>query len=357
MTRRVHAGMVGFTLLLAAAAGGCDRSPTSPPPAESGGGRSLERLTIGGPLSIAPGETARYTATAHYSNGSSEDVTAVASWTPPAHASSPLRFTTAGVASAVRPGENIVTATYGAKAASMHVLVLPPGTFKLSGTIAEAGGGPLSGVTVEVVSGTGQGLQTITESQGRYALYGVAGQVGVRASADGFTPQVREVVVNGSDATEGFALVPAEMPADVSGLWTMTLFASQGCRAGLPEIAKGRAYGVQLIQQGTALRVGISGPTVQHVTPSQHFGSVFGSRVLLSIVGDTDYGDWTTPDFYDLLSPTETLGFSGRAEGTVTSAEIRATMYGDLAYWNSNVQTFVPTWNCRARDHELILRR
>lgn len=356
-----RAGIIVFTLALAAAAGGCDRSPTSPPtgPASPGTGGVpwLQDLTVEGPASIALGQTGRYTARAHYSNSVSKDVTADAVWTPPESASSPVRFTTAGVASAQQSGENLVTAAYQGRSASIRVLALPLGTFKLSGTVAESGAGALSGVTVEVISGTGEGLRTTTQRQGQYALYGVGGQVVLRASAPGFNLQLREVVVRDNDATEEFSLLPSELPADVSGMWTMSLSSSPRCRAGLPEIAKGRTYQVELTQQRTQLTMKISAPTVQ-VLNSSHSGSVLGSLVRLSIVGDTDYGEWSTPDFWDHLSASERLGFSGLAIGELKGTEIRAAMHGDLVYWKTgNAPTFEPTWYCRATDHELILRR
>ena len=55
------------------------------------------------------------------------------------------------------------------------------------------------------------------------------------------------------------------------------------------------------------------------------------------------------------LSATETFGFDGLADGTVTGSEIRAAMNGDLVYWNA--RTFAPAWYCRATNHVVILRR
>ena len=52
----------------------------------------------------------------------------------------------------------------------MNVLVLEPGTFKLSGVVSDSSGGMISGVTVEVLSGTGKGLKATTDSHGQYAF-------------------------------------------------------------------------------------------------------------------------------------------------------------------------------------------
>ena len=47
-----------------------------------------------------------------------------------------------------------------------------------------------------VVSGTGAGLQTLTDESGRYALYGVAGTIQLRVVSDGFELATRVVDVN-----------------------------------------------------------------------------------------------------------------------------------------------------------------
>jgi len=324
---------------------------------------TFSRLRIEGPTQVAPGETPRYAAIAEYSDGSSKDVTATASWRPTAE-SFPIHFTSPGIAAPAQRGEAIVVADAVGTLARLSVMVLEPGTFKLSGTISEAGAGPLLyGATVEVLSGIGQGLRAVpgswinadTWDSKRYSLYGVAGPVRLRASAEGYTPQVRDVVVTGNDATQAFALTPAEASAEVSGIWTMTVSPAPGCRPGLPDIARGRTYQVQLIQNGTRLKVKFSSPTLRQINPDEHSGTVVGSRVRFTIVGDTDYGEWSYPDLFDQLSSTETFGFDGTVEGSVDGSEIRAMMSGDLVYYNG--PTWEPAWYCRSKDHVVTLRR
>src|ERR1700704_4641889 len=85
----------------------------------------------------------------------------------------------------------------------LPVLVLEPGTFRISGTVTETGGAVIS-AGIEIVSGTGTGLHTTT-AQGHYALYGAAGDVQLRASRDGFEEQVHRLVVT-DNATDDFDL-------------------------------------------------------------------------------------------------------------------------------------------------------
>lgn len=352
---RIAGAAFGWTraawLVALASIGSCDRSPAAPTPAESQP-VTLSRVRIEGPTLVAPGDSPRYTAIAEYSDGSSKDVTATALWMPNSE-SFPIHFTSPGTAAPAIRGEAVVAAIAGA-VGRLTVMVMEPGTFKLSGTVSETGVGALFGVTVDVLSGIGQGLRAISNSKG-YALYGVAGPVRLRASAEGFTPEVLDVVVTGTDATQPFTLTPAAATADVSGTWTMTVAPASGCRPGLPDIARGRTYQVELIQNATRLKVRFSSPTLRQYNPDSHSGTVLGSAVRLSIVGDTEYGGWSSPNLYDQLSATETFGFDGFVQGTVNGSEIRATMDGDLVYFKR--PTFEPTWYCRAKDHPVILRR
>ena len=323
------------------------------PSAAAGQPVTISRIRIEGPTLVAPGESPRYAAIVEYSDGSSKDVTATASWFPNG-ASFPINFASPGIAAPAQRGEALVVANAGT-IGRLTALVLEPGTFKVTGLVSEAGVGALDGAMVEVLSGVGQGLQATSNSKG-YALYGVSGPVRLGASADGFTPQVHDVVVTGNDATEAFILTPADSTVDVSGAWTMTLSPSPACRAGLPEIGAKPDLPDGLIQQATRLQVRITSPTLRQDSTSQHSGTVLGSRLRFVFVGDsgTEEG-WIYPDLIDYISATEKFGFTGFVEGTANGSDMRATMDGDLVYWVA--PTLGATWWCRAKDHIVTLRR
>ena len=256
------AGWARGALFVIALAGisSCDRSPAAPSPAAEQP-VTLSRVRIDGPTLVAPGDSPRYMAIAEYSDGSSKDVTATASWFPNAELF-PIYFTSPGIAAPARRGEATVSANAGG-IGRLTVRVLEPGTFKLGGPLSETGVGALHGATVEVLSGVGQGLRATSDSKG-YALYGVAGPVRLRASAEGFTPQVLDVVVTG-DTTQA-------LRADTGGghhrrfrILDDDRLAVPGCRPGLPDIARGRTYQVELIQNATRLQVKVSSPTLRQV--------------------------------------------------------------------------------------------
>jgi Carboxypeptidase regulatory-like domain len=356
--KRFKSGCV-LLMMLAWACDGGNGSPTSPSTSQV----TLLGIRVNGPASVPPGDTAHYTATAQYSDGSSKDVTAAALWSPTyseywdpvARAEFALSFMSPGVTAAAIRGERNLFALYEGMRGMLNVLVLEPGTFKLSGVVSDSSGGSLDDVTVEVLSGTGKGLKATTNNIGQYVLYGVAGPVQLRTSADGFHAEMRDVGVTGNGGSEPFALTPVESPADVSGTWTMTVRSSPRCRAGLPDIAQGRTYEVRLTQQGTTLHWRMSSPTLERDVTSGFGNIVLGPRVRLELPGDTDEGEYTSPVLYDRLSPTELFGFTGSAEGAVTGQEIRLALNGSLTYWDQSGRGSF--WYCRTTDHVITLRR
>ena len=272
-----------------------------------------------------------------------------------------LYFTAPGIAVGVRPGAASVIARVAPTQASLSVVVLEKGTFKLcvGPDPVETGDWPLEGVSIDVVSGTGVGLRATANSLGEYALYGVAGPTQLRVSGNGFTPQVRDLVVTADTNAENFVLAPREPPAPgIAGDWTLMLKPSPTCPAAPPDIARGRSYQVQIKQQGTGLTYVISGPTTT-VSSDQQFntGVLFGAHVKLYFVGDTNYGDWSTGYITDRLSPTETMQFMGTLEGDLMDSTITATMSGVIVYYDHTRTSFAPNWYCRAKDHVVVLRK
>ena len=348
--RKRAAGMVAV-VIGCVALHACHGGPTQPSPVVSS-------LTISGPTEATTGETLHFRATAHFPDGSSEDVTAKAEWYPTS--SSPIYFTSPGVAVANRMGDGLARARYTSyqspadstsRSAELRVFVLDPGTFRLTGTITGLDGQSVYG-RIDVLEGIGQGQRAFGS---RYDLLGVAGLVRLQVSADGYVSQVHEVRVTGNGAVHDFALVPLEAPVDVSGVWTMTIAASPGCPDGLPNAAHRRTYTVRLLPKGTTLSVEITSPTLRVSDPVLVSGVVEGARVRLDFQDVLD--DFTgrlSPNLLDRLNPTETLSFAGTVAGMLTGVEIPATMAGTLSYWKGLVHD-EPDWRCRADDHPVKL--
>jgi len=354
MGRSVLSTAIALGLAIALA---CDRAPSSPSPSSVGSGTTMTGLTIGGPSRIAPGAAASFKATATYSDGTTKDVTAEAAWTPTAVGPAiSVYFTGPGMAVGANRGEGEVAARLGAKQSSQHVLVLEDGTFKLSGTVAETGGRLVPGASVDVISGTGSGLHAVTDTQGRYALYGVAGQIRLRASSPGLNTEERDAVVSSDASLDPLALAPLERPESIGDTWVMALAPSASCSGGPADLIRSRRYEVTFVQQGTGLKLTIASPTLHVYNPNENGGTVFGSHVSFTFIGDTDYGDWSSADIQDLIGAGQRFEFDGLVDGTVAGSEIRALLNGDFMYYDGT-GSFGPTWWCRAKDHAVTLRR
>jgi hypothetical protein len=167
-------------------------------------GPGLIGLEIVGPDAVQPGSSTQLRAIASVSDGSSRDVTRAATWsvTPATHSgcsgSTPLTVSISddGVLAAARSGDAIATARLsGGLEDRKEILSLPQGTFRLIGvvTIGDIPGAPLPFVQIEVVQGTGAGLQTATTGDGCYALFGLSGSVTIRLTRDGY--ETREEAV------------------------------------------------------------------------------------------------------------------------------------------------------------------
>jgi hypothetical protein len=303
---------------------------------------------------------------AAHADGSSKDVTTAATWrvlnVPPLLQPSELvlQFVSPGTAQAWTRGEANVQAVSGnVQSPTLLVRVLEPGTFKVSGRVTEAGGAPLRG-KVEIASGTGAGLSTVSDSNigGQYALVGAAGDVEVRTSADGFEQQVRRVVVT-ADANADFSLSPLVTPADVSGSWTVTLSASVSCRDALPELARERTFTAAITQQSTTFRIGLSSPTSKNLCPLD-FGRILGGALSFVILGEdaASDGSFVVPCMVDSLTPTASLGIYGTVSGTVSGSKIHGSLDGHVDYYSpAQPVGGKPQTQCSAPDHAMVFRR
>ena len=294
---RVLTGVLGL-----AAVSACGNSPTEP-------FDGVKKLEVTGPTTAAPGQTLRYVATAHYVDGSTRDVTGDVTWN--STNSGLLSFTSPGVVTAKFNGEADVTAIFHVFNVKVHVLVLEPGTFKLTGTIKERGGGGLPfGGRISILSGVGQGKLAFG---GAYMFYGVAGPIRLEVSSTGYVSGVHDIDVTGHTVHD-FELVPVETPVDVAGDWTLTLGPPPpGCPDGLPALAQTRSYSLAVIQKGTELELRLRSPTLQVVSDFNTGGTVSGQRVSLCFSNSAnDFDEEVSINLLDKLSATETFSFTGR---------------------------------------------
>ena len=197
MSRRACLISLCVLTTVAATAVACDHSPSaptvlnSPPP----GAPSVVRLEIDGPPTLAPGASAQFSAIEHLADGTSRRVAGPISWRS---SSSVCEVTPLGLVTAIERGETVLTAAIDNRSSTREVIVLPDGTFRLTGTVTEAGVGlPIAGARLEVIASPPSPLVTFTDGGGRYRLYGVAGDIQLRVTKEGYPTHSEPVVVTG----------------------------------------------------------------------------------------------------------------------------------------------------------------
>jgi hypothetical protein len=327
--------------------GGGTTGGTSPPtgPATTG-------LILDGPRSVAPNTTAQLTLTAQFSDGTTKDVTRDAVWT----SSSTARVTiAAGLATGRTPGEANITARYTPPGQffltrSKELIVVPDGTFRVVGRVLESGLGiPIPGARVTVRTGNAAGQVTTVFGDGRFRLYGLAGQNGIEARQSGYRDDFRDIVITDHDQSIDFVLIAGASPEGVEGSYTLTLAASAGCRDALPEEARVRVYDAELTRtNGRILSVALSGATLS--------SNRFSGRIDPIDLVTFQFGD----PYYYYYSPliermgTNQLQVSGFVNARLMNDRIAGTMSGLI---DLRTDRGVRLGACSAPDHSFELRR
>jgi hypothetical protein len=344
-------------LVLAATVSAChDGSPATP----SGPKALLSLHIVGNSNFTAVGQSSQFTATASYSDGSTDNVTKAATWDVADH--SVAQFGLPGLLTSKQLGETTVSARIGQQSQSVHVRVMPAGTYVLTGTVREPGF-VVSGATVAILDGPNAGLSRTTAFNGSYTLYGIAGVVTIRAQKTGYVDQTLQVSVT-QDQVLDFTLMPTQAPVGISpGPYQATFTASPSCTQ-LPADARTRTYAASLSQTGARLDVTLTGPGLnagKAPTQTTLTGRVVDKTVTFQFnLGYSSYYyyDYFTPGpgtLLDQLSPMRYVGISGTATGAITGSGITGTLAGAVIYIeapNGLNKPGMKTTSCAKPDHQ-----
>ena len=337
---------------------GSDSTPTSP---RAPGGVTVPvvtlRIEITAPAQVAPGQSVQLTAQAVKNDGSREDVTSRTLWT--SNAGAVLGVTDSGLASGVQAGEAMVTARADSLTATTRVLVLPAGTFLLSGMTTEYGA-PVDGVDIEVVEGIGTGMKTTSRADGTYALYGVAGQISLHVKRDGYINTTESLTV-ASNTTRDLSLAPERTTEPYTGTYTMTVTAVAPCFGGeLPSEARRRVYTAQVLQRGSSLRVTLA--DADFIITRGYGNSFQGTTALGTFNFDLRKYDWyyyrdAAPEFQvvERLSGNLAVVLFGTAEASGSTSRLngRIQWMGATSRMTSPHEPMIGS--CRA-EFEMVRR-
>ena len=212
--REISCVLIATATLSWACSGKSMTAPSSAPPAQT---PVVTAVTVTGNVPTV-GQTTQLTAIATLSNGTTQDVTAQATWQ--SSNASIVSVSSGGVASGAAAGEADIKATYAGATGSLH-LKLPALTFAVSGVIVDSDSGRSIEAEVEVVDGANAGKVTRADGSGHYALSGlVPGSFGLRARATGYQSGDTRVTVVDADARADITLRRVPTRPDYSGTWT-----------------------------------------------------------------------------------------------------------------------------------------
>jgi hypothetical protein len=366
MTRKIIVAMCVLGLLAT-----CRRSatPTSPTVATA---PLLASVVIEGPNPIQPGETRQFTLRARMTDGTTQDVTSAGVW----KTSNPaiINVAASGLVTGTVAGEVTISASYQGRSASVVIVSLPDGTGILAGNVRESTFA-IANSTVEVVGGPYGGKSVV--SSGFYRLYGVVGDLQVRASAAGYVGQTTQASVSPfttprRDSTLNFDLTPVIPDLSLTGNFRVTLTPSPSCTT-LPAEVGTRQYTAVITQNGPALTIVLGGAEFATVSgrPNNQFTGRARSNAVELAVGSYDYYY-----YYSILGFAERLlpapvgqwGFNasryltviGAAQGSASTSSFSATMNGTVSVvdaptgWTGRQTTIA---SCRAANHQLTFVR
>lgn len=318
MTPRLTAVAVVTCVLSAACGGGSTTSPGPPPPP------TVTSVAVTG-AAAAPGvgDTAQLSATAAFSDGTSQVVTLQATWQT--SNATVATVSPSGLATFLAAGEAELRATFRSTIGTARVVVTArsPTRFQLNGTITERGGPkPVAGATVTVVDGPDAGRSAVTDASGVYSLANISmGSFNLRAARTDYETQTIPVSLT-ADSRVDFALnllppppPPPPPPVDVSGFfgtYTVSLsVAQQSCEFPFTVGPTG-TMNLNGRSDGSDLVVTI----VERGTTRTYRGALRPDGTFDGIGGGVIAGFSQGPDRHD---------YSGDISGTVSGRAINAT--------------------------------
>jgi Big-like domain-containing protein len=346
--------VLAFVLLLA-----CDRGPTGPsgpippPGLPPGGTVVVSGLEITGPATVAPDSTEQFKAIARYSNATTRDVTDQARWL--SSDVSVLSISATGLATGLVRGEASITAWFeGWTRVKDAVMVLPPGTYRVSGAVRDAGL-PVFDARVEVAGGPAQGLGVT--ANGDYRLYGVAGDVELRATRDGYRDNTKRLRIASHQLVD-FDLELSAPREEISGRYTLTIAAADECRAALPEAARARTYTAVLTQRAASLDGTLEGAEFyveSYGTLNRFSGTVQPNLVTFRLSQPYDYFNYLPDVVERLTTPTSAyLAIVGDVVTTASSGRRSGALDGVIETMDGRFRRLV---SCRSRHHQFVLSR
>ena len=330
---------------------GCDRSPTRPG-TDPLAGPSVKTLDIVGPATLPPGASAQFSISATWSDGVPREVRGV-NWT----SSSPdvVFIDSSGKATAHKGGRAYISATAGGRSAlAVRLLVLPHGTFWVSGDVND-GAYAVEAAFVEAVSGADT-VTAVTGYDGQFHLFGVRPDAVLRVSKEGYATFEQNLQLT-TDRTIRIHLALARDRLHIAGDYTLTITAD-ACTdpAPLAQHLRRRTYRARVIQTEERVAVTVTGGdfvSYERYVANQIAGFVFPTTATFVLWP----GDWMDPPgLAERFGDGTMLVFDGRAIVRATASGLSGTFDGTFIHQEPGGMTRI-IGSCKSASHTFTLTR
>ena len=308
-------------------------------------------LQLEGPSSIAPGQSAQLVAAIRLADGTTKQPSLS---TPVQWFSSNtniLRVSSTGLATGVQVGEARITVFYGTgismRQATKEFIVVPAGTYRLTGMITEAGFPSVSviGARVEVMPGS---LAAITGLDGRYTLYGVPSDSVVTISKAGYTT-VSQALQLTAHATRNFVLALSGPRFMIAGPYTLTIDVTGSCSSSTPLSAslQLRSYEAVITQTGPEIFVTLTEPRFR-INPigkgNKFIGRAGTDGVTFTLDAFDPYYYYYYQTYYpsvaERLSDSTILVPWGTVFATGSTTSLSGSMQGGIYRWDARFPAY-----------------
>jgi hypothetical protein len=323
---------------------------------------TVASIKLNGPTRFAPTSSPTFTVAARMSDGTSQDYTSKVQWNAYGiYGPTPIVMSSSGGVTVRSSGEATIQARFGNLTSSLNAMVIPDGTYRLVGTVNEAGL-PVTSATVSVVTGTGSGLAATTDYQGQYRLYGVAGPVQVQVSKLGYDAVTNTATISTDDVLDFPNMSETGGPPTIAGTYSLSIVAAGDCHViNTPPLAtpyRNRTYTAVVTESGPVVTVTLSGA---NFVIANGRGNKFAGRVTPGHVSFTlgDTGSYAyyyyytvgSPDVVEQLDANSFLSFWGTVDAPLSPAVIAGSFYGNIVTYTGTKLTE----SCASNHHQFTM--
>ena len=298
---------------------------------------------------VGPGGVGQFTLTAFYADGTSGDVSARAAWFFDASIVQPQgegRFV------GRKRGETAILARYSNMNRSREVIVLPEGTFRVTGRVYEPGRTyPIGQAHISVNDGAGGSLTADADSSGFFTLYGVPPSAVFVVSHVGHETQSRHMELS-EHSTITLELPLAGPRLEFSGTYTV-VFDWRACSGRVRLAEPRRVYTAVVTQAGPTLDVRFTDGVFAVNSASRGNmmqGQIDAARITLYAQRGSSYyyyGPSDYPFLVERLPDDSRLVVSGTATLLPSGASFSGEFKGFLEIYERSYPGGMQAGNCR----------